>query len=266
MPRSLIATGAGFLVLGLFWGAWAAVLPGVQEATGASKGTLGLALLCVGLGAIPAMLLLAGPLVDRYGTRAVSVACAAFALVVLLPGLTGSVQTLAGALLLTGAASGTLDVGINTRAAQLEDETGRRLMPAAHGLYSVGVLVGAGTAGLARGEGIGREWILAAVAASVGLAALAFLADPPCVRGTARRVRPRFERALLALGLVAAAAFVVEGGVESWSALFLERQLGAERRSAAWARRCSAARWRSAASAASSPDVSATAGSSRAAR
>jgi hypothetical protein len=32
----------------------------------------------------------------------------------------------------------------------------------------------------------------------------------------------RLERGLLVLGLVAGAAFVVEGGTESWSALFLD--------------------------------------------
>jgi len=54
-------TLAGFVALGLFWGAWAAVLPSVQSATGSSKGALGVAMLFVALGAIPAMLLIAGP-------------------------------------------------------------------------------------------------------------------------------------------------------------------------------------------------------------
>ena len=72
----------GFIALGLFWGAWASVLPSVQEATGASKGALGLALLFVTLGAIPAMLFIGGPTVERFGPRAVAVTCAAFAAVV----------------------------------------------------------------------------------------------------------------------------------------------------------------------------------------
>jgi len=37
----------------------------------------------------------------------------------------------------------------------------------------------------------------------------------------------RIARGLLAIGFLGAAAFVVEGGTESWSALFLERQLHA---------------------------------------
>ena len=227
MRRRLLTTGTGFLVLGLFWGAWAAVLPSVQRATGTSNGALGLALLFVSVGSIPAMLLIAGPAVDRFGARAVAAGAAAFALAILLPGLATSLPALAASLLATGAASGVLDVGVNARAARLEDETGRRLMPAAHGLYSVGVLVGAVGAGLARSAGAGRESILAAVAVAVAAAAAGLAAEPQQPRAAGRRLRPRLERALIALGVLAAAGFVVEGGVEGWSALFLTRQLGA---------------------------------------
>ena len=219
-------TLAGFLVLGTFWGAWAAVLPSIQRGTGTSKGELGVALLFVTVGSVPAMLLIAGPAVDRFGTRAIAVACAAFAAAAALPGLASSLPVLALALVATGAASGALDVGINANASRIESATGRRLMPLAHGLYSVGVLVGAVTAGIARGAGAGREPILLGVSALIAATALLLGTDRARVpTGTARR--PRLEHALLAIGLIGAAAFVVEGGTESWSALFLERQLHA---------------------------------------
>src|SRR5262249_27545375 len=64
-------TLAGFVALGLFWGAWAAVLPDVQEGVGASKGALGIALFFVAVGSLPAMLFIAGPAVNRFGSRAV---------------------------------------------------------------------------------------------------------------------------------------------------------------------------------------------------
>ena len=70
-PKRL-PTLLAFIALGTFWGAWASVLPDVQQATGASKGALGFALLFVALGSIPAMLVIAGPTVDRYGGRAVA--------------------------------------------------------------------------------------------------------------------------------------------------------------------------------------------------
>jgi MFS family permease len=89
------------------------------------------------------------------------------------------------------------------------------------------VLVGAACAGLARSAGAGREPILLAVAGLIALTALLLSGDRASLpAGTSRR--PRLERALLVIGLVGAAAFVVEGGLESWSAVFLERQLNAQ--------------------------------------
>jgi len=231
MPRRA-PTLAGFCVLGLFWGAWAAVLPSIQHATGASKAGLGAALLFVTVGSLPTMLLVAGPAVDRFGARAVAAACAVFAAATALPGLATSVPLLALTLVAAGAGSGALDVGINANVARLESATGARLMPLAHGLYSVGILAGAVGAGLARGAGVHREAILLTVAALIALTAPT-LAGPgggrPAhrERPEGRRFRLTFERALVVLGLAAAAAFVVEGGMEGWSALFLERQLHA---------------------------------------
>jgi MFS family permease len=226
-PKRL-PTLLAFIALGGFWGAWASVLPDVQEATGASKGALGFALLFVALGSIPAMLFIAGPTVDRYGGRAVAIACAAFAAATTLPGLASSLPALALALFLTGAASGALDVGMNANAARIEADTGRRLMPLAHGLYSVGILTGAVAAGLARNEGFHREPILIAVTVLLVITAILLGTDhaPPLHAGRGGPLI-RIEHALIMLGLVGAAAFVVEGGLESWSALFLERQLDA---------------------------------------
>ena len=78
---------------------------------------------------------------------------------------------------------------------------------------------------------MGREAILLAVAVAVGGAALLLGSDrsswqSASVPGTDRRIR--IERTLVLIGVVGAAAFVVEGGMESWSALFLERLLHAD--------------------------------------
>jgi len=47
--------------------------------------------------------------------------------------------------------AGLVDVSINANIGRIENGTGRRLQPFAHGTYSLGVLVGAVGAGLARG-------------------------------------------------------------------------------------------------------------------
>src|SRR5258706_2667363 len=59
---------AGFGVCGAFWGSWGATIPALRDQARLSDGQLGTALLFVGAGALPAMLL-AGRAVDRWGRR-----------------------------------------------------------------------------------------------------------------------------------------------------------------------------------------------------
>jgi len=221
IPRAS-TTLAGFVSLGLFWGAWASVLPGVQDATHISKGALGVAMLFVSLGSVPAMFLLAAPAVDRFGARAVAIGAAAFALAATLPGLAGSFPVLVLILGAAGATSGVFDVAINANVGRIESATGRRMMPLAHGLYSVGVLVGAVAAGIARGDGASREAILLVVSGLIALTAAAAAADGAPVH-TAPAGGLRLARGLMLVALVGAAGFVVEGATESWSAIFLTR-------------------------------------------
>ncbi|HEX6763190.1 MAG TPA: MFS transporter [Gaiellaceae bacterium] len=220
-------TLVGFAALGSFWGAWAALLPATQQAVGASKGTLGLALLFVAVGSLPAMVLIAGPVIRRFGRLAVACAGAAFAAATVLPGLATTLPALAATLVLAGATSSVFDVGLNAQAASIERETGRRLMPLAHGLYSCGVLGGAVAAGVARGAGAGRETIMASLALLIAATAVLLArAGAPIHPGEGPPPKRRIslERALIAIGAVAAAAFVVESATESWSALYLSHQ------------------------------------------
>jgi MFS family permease len=198
------------------------VLPSVQDATDLSKGALGVALLFVSVGSVPAMFFIAGPVVARFGARAAAYCAAAFAVAATLPGLAGSFPTLVLALAAAGATSGVFDVAVNANAGRIESVTGKRLMPLAHALYSVGILVGSVAAGVARGAGVGREPILLIVAALILLNAFAAAGDTAPVH-TAQSRAMRLTRPLIVIGLLGTAAFVVEGGTESWSALFLAR-------------------------------------------
>jgi MFS family permease len=214
-----------FLGFGVLWGTWAAVLPGIRAETGASEAGLGAALLCVAVGALPAMLA-AGVAIDRLGPL-VAPSLLAFAAAFVLPGLAGSVPALAAALVAVGVASGTLDVAANAAVATLEAETGRRLMQAAHALFSAGVVVGSATAGLARDAGASPRSILLVTAAAVALTALPNRGGRRRAVAERRPARLVLTPLLLVLGVLCAVAFVVESGIESWSALYLEDELDA---------------------------------------
>jgi MFS family permease len=172
-------------------------------------------------------MLLTGRLIDRRGPL-VAPTLVAFAAAAVLPPLAGSVAALALTLLVVGATSGALDVAVNAAVSSLEDETGRRLMQAAHALYSAGVVAGSVTAGVAREAGAAPWQIMLAVAALV-LGTAALNRGGPRTRRTAEPhpARFAFTPGLVLLGVLCAVAFVVESGVESWSALFLEDELEA---------------------------------------
>jgi MFS family permease len=202
-----------------------AVLPGIRAETGASEAGLGAALLCVAVGALPAMLA-AGLAIDRFGSL-VALSVVAYAGAFVLPGLAGSVPQLALALVAVGAASGTLDVAANAAVASLEAETGRRLMQAAHALFSAGVVAGSVSGGLARDAGVSPRYVLLATAGAVALTAVANRGGPRRRAADPRPVRLVFTPLLVILGVLCAVAFVVESGIESWSALYLEDDLDA---------------------------------------
>ena len=218
-----------FAVFGAFWGAWAAVLPAIRLRAGVDDGQLGLALGAIALSAVPVMPL-AGRLVDRLGPgRMLPVSMVLFAVVLPLAALAHSLAALVGALVLLGAATGSMDVSANTATAGWERLESGRLMSVGHGAFSVGVLVGSACAGVARQAGAGPLPVLATVAVLV----LAVGLTQPGYRrvdvGAERSATPgsRLPAFMLGVGALTAGAFLAEDAIQSWSALHLERGLGA---------------------------------------
>jgi predicted MFS family arabinose efflux permease len=223
--RERLGPVLAFAVFGLFWGSWDALLPAIKQAAHADDGQLGLALLAAGVGALPLMLVV-GPLSDRSGRPTVADALLAFAVVAVVPGFARSPAALSLALLGLGAASGALDVVVNARVAAVE-QGGRRLMSFAHAMFSLGLLCGSVATGLARHAGADRRAILGVVAALVLAAAWVNRGARTVPSRPAGALRSLARPGLVVLGLLCALAFVIEGGVEQWSAIHLEDTLGA---------------------------------------
>ena len=218
----------GFAAMGLFWGAWGALIPEIQSATGASDGALGAALLCVAVGAIPSMIA-GGRLVDLLGLRRLlPLAIAGFGLAAMLPAFAVGPVWLGLMLLVVGMTSGFMDIVMNAGIAEAEARTGRHAMQFAHGTFAAVYTLTALGAGQARGAGVDAGAILGAVTvACICLAALS-RQDVPVVARQAGPTGRRFPGpVLIALGLIGAVAFMTENGLQSWSALFLERLLAA---------------------------------------
>ena len=181
MPRNLVASAyVAFAAFGSFWGAWGASVPRVQDQAGVDDGELGLALLFVGAGALPAMLL-AGRALDRCGLRVAAGLIAAL-------GLAGAglalaahdLVTLSAGLALAGAASGAADVAMNAVAGRAEQLAERPVITRAHGTFSAFVVVSSLLTGLAAGADLPLAVPFLAVAAlSLGGGRAIFRALPP---------------------------------------------------------------------------------------
>jgi MFS family permease len=229
--RHRIAATVLFTVDGAVFGSWASRIPDVAASVGAGPTALGLALLCISLGALASMQL-TGALCARLGPGLAGVAaaiatCAALA----LPGLTGSLPELAVALLVFGAATGTLNVAANAIGVQVETAAHRPVLPSLHAGFSFGGLAGAAAGGAAAAVASPAVHLL--VVAALGVLATAAVApvllaadgehaqdgDDPAPRGGMRGL-------VVLLGVIAGCTAFGEGAVTDWGALHLQ-EIGA---------------------------------------
>jgi MFS family permease len=231
VPQTIPALAA-FAALGVFWGIWSAVLPAVSITLKIGDDVLGLALLCVAAGAMPAMLI-AGRVTDRLGTSILAPAVAMFGIAAALPGLAQNGISLGLLLLILGATSGGLDVVMNAVSTHLEAAYQTRILHFAHATFSATVLVCSILSGMARQIGVEYRIILFLGAALILVLALVVYLTisplPPSHEHTGSATPIRAGRGLLRwvliLGGLCGLAYLVENGLQLWSAQQLERNL-----------------------------------------
>jgi fucose permease len=125
---------------------------------------------------------------------------------------------------------------MNAHAVLVEERYGRPIMSSFHGMFSLGGLVGAALAAGAMSASIAPVPHLALSAAVLGAAVLAawraLLPSAPAAADGPLFVLPRGRLAVL--GAVALAAFLAEGAMGDWSAIYLRMALGTSPATAAW--------------------------------
>ena len=217
-----IATRLIFFVAGVGMAAWAPLVPYAKERTGLDEGTLGLLLLCLGAGSIPAMPL-AGALAAKFGCR-VMIFVTSVVMMLALPFLAigSSFPVLAVALLVFGAGVGALDVVMNIQAVMVERASGRTMMSGFHGMFSLGGIVGAAGVSWLLGQKVSP---LIATLCVVGVILLSLAAaGRNLLPYGSRSVGPAFaipHGVVLFIGLLCFVVFLTEGALLDWSAVFL---------------------------------------------
>jgi predicted MFS family arabinose efflux permease len=228
LPRQIITMRLFYFMAGIGISAWAIVVPFAKIRFSLDDGTLGLILMASGTGGVLAMPF-TGPLIGRYGSRAVLLAAGIlFGITLPLLSLAPSVLALTILLFIFGATFGAIDIAMNAQAVVIEARSGRLLMSGFHALYSIGSLTVALCTSLLLKAGLSNV-ICAGI---FGVLIFAIITQ-------ARHLLPRHSdlpadgpafalpnRATLILGLCCFACFLTEGAVTDWSTVFLRFSRG----------------------------------------
>lgn len=225
--RNLVACRTAFFLPGVAMGAWAPLVPFARERAGIGDGELGILLLCLGTGSL-CMMPFVAKIVSKVGCRATMITALLGAIISLMfLASVSQFSLLVVFLLIFGACLGTADVTMNLQGSIVERGLGRSMMSGFHGLFSVGNIVSALVVS-------GLLWCgLSPVAAVFALVALVIA----LLLGVGRHMLPYGEGSggsmfakptpyVLLLGVLCLIAFLVEGSMLDWSAVFLNTVRG----------------------------------------
>ncbi|WP_369303329.1 MFS transporter [Pseudomonas sp. N2-5-1-1] len=222
-----MSTRIAFFIAGFGIAAWAPLVPYAKARAQLNEGTLGLLLLCLGVGSIIAMPV-AGALASRYGCRRVLTG-GTIMICLALPMLAtvSSIPLLMAGLFLFGAGLGTVDSTVNLQAVIVERASGKTMMSGFHGLFSLGGIVGA--AGVSGLLGLGLSPLQATLVVIVIMAVALLKAGPHLLPYGSESSGPAFavpHGVVLFIGCLCFIVFLAEGAVLDWSAVFLSAERG----------------------------------------
>ena len=219
LRRARLSVSVTFVLHATVSGTWAPRVPALKAQAGLTDGELGLALFGMAAGLLLGTRLAGAP-VDRYGSRPVlRIGVPLLAAALLLPALAHGLLPLAGGFLVVGFVSGVLDVAMNANGVEVERALGRPILNGLHGLWSVGLGLGAAMAAIAAAAGaqpLTHFAIVGALIAAVSVPGLSGLLRPQPQSETAGEdgagaASLLWSAAVLALGGIAFASFVGEG-------------------------------------------------------
>ncbi|MEP5090809.1 MAG: MFS transporter [Paracoccaceae bacterium] len=215
---------AAFVVVGMFWGSFAAFVPVIKANLGASDALFGTLLLGSAFGLVSAMWL--APRADKVlGARGMQICAVLFALVWLIPGQITVPLVFAGTMAIVGMSSGMLDVMMNARVSELEARHDRSLMNVNHAMFSAAYALAALLTGLAREAGLPPTLVFAGFGGVTVLLALFLYMEVDQVDAEEGPLGGYPLWPILLCGGIVLVAFMSEATVEAWSALHVERTL-----------------------------------------
>jgi MFS family permease len=230
-----ISTRVAFFIAGFAIAAWAPLVPFAKGRLNLDEATLGLVLLCLGIGSLLSMPLI-GMAAARFGCRKVIV-IGAIALCLIIPWLAiaPSVLALAIALFLFGAAIGAIDVTVNIQAVIIEKASRQSLMSGFHGMFSFGGIIGAGGVSLLLGMGV-TPFIATLIVSAIILGSIIAIGSYLLPYGSESEgaIFAFPKGIILFLGVLSFICFLAEGAILDWGAVYMSSAKGVSTELAGW--------------------------------
>ncbi|QNF35205.1 MFS transporter [Adhaeribacter swui] len=215
------------MINGFIYANWIARLPRVQEIYHLDNQSLGLVLLFVSMGAISSMPF-TGWLIQKSSSRTITL-CGAIAFCALVPfiPLLPEVWQVRILFYFVGVSAGLLDVAMNAQAVLVEQKFKKPIMSSFHALFSVGMMLGAGSGALFAKFAISLFGHLLSVVLGcfvlVLFAAHYLIRDQPQESTEEEGAGFRLpSKALLGIGVIAFCGMTGEGAIADWSSNYME--------------------------------------------
>jgi MFS family permease len=229
-----IAVKIAFFINGFLFANWVARLPRIQELYGADDGVIGIVLLAASIGAVGAMPF-TGWVIIKNGSRSITLLAAfLYCLVVPLISLAPGIIGLSILFFLMGIVTGMLDVSMNAQAILVEREYNRSIITSFHALFSIGMMLGAGSAALFINMGfdLTRHLMIVGSASlvAVGWMSRNLIHDKP--DPSTKPEGPLFRlpnQSLISIGIITFCCMIGEGSVSDWSVNYMENIVGASK-------------------------------------
>jgi len=219
----------GLGIVGLYWGTFSAMVPELKAQVGASDAQLGWALMTAAIGGMAAMFL-APKVAKALGKYQLPVLAVLLALLSQLPVFAHSLPFMFVMMVVLGAGVSGFDITSNMRLSELEERHGLHLMNVNHAMFSLCFGLSALAVGWMRQSGMGIAEVFPLMGGVLLLVSLLTWEKnwKPMHKeegdAAAPASLPWFF--ILTVSVMLFVSFVGENATESWSALFIERELG----------------------------------------
>lgn len=233
MRANRLAISSFFFFVGFLYANWVARLPELQRLYDVSDATLGTLLLCWAAGAIVAMPF-AGWLTVVFGShRLTQITAFGFCLFAPVIPLFSNLWLIGGLFFFLGINNGALDVSINGQAVYVERMYKKPIMSSFHGIFSIGMALGAGSGALFAKLGIPLFSHLLTISCLclvlIIWASFHLIEDENAKNEENTEGGHTFRlptKAILPLGIIAFCGMTGEGAMADWSAIYMNKVIG----------------------------------------